>query len=327
MTEPLVKPTVEPAVEHAVAAHERRLATLDPLLPHTHPLPAPEPGDALLTTGGGVALARRERPDPHTMAAIWGAIEQHRLLPRVGGPEPVSTMAGLLAQWGERVAAQAAPDDPDSEAVLSWPARDYAMTRLFLAHGLAPLATVAARPAGRPGPEPGGGARIRQLAPADVEAALTRWLDVVHWDAQFNIVTERPATAEVQRTELREVATRAEPWAWVAERDGELDGLLMIDPPERAGWIAPLTSASPTAYLGTLVVTAGRRGAGLGAALVRHGHRALDAAGAAQTLLHYAGLNPLSGPFWHRCGYRPLWTVWRVRPASRLSPRPGSAGL
>jgi hypothetical protein len=56
----------------------------------------------------------------------------------------------------------------------------------------------------------------------------------------------------------------------------------------------------------------------VGAALVRRGHGDLDAAGVDVTLLHYAGLNPLSGPFWHRCGYRPLWTGWQARPASRL---------
>lgn len=94
---------------------------------------------------------------------------------------------------------------------------------------------------------------------------------------------ERPATAQVLRQEVRAALGRDEPWTWVAEVDGQLTGLLMIDPPERAGWVAPL-----------------------------------DAAGAAVTLLHYAGLNPLSGPFWHRCGYRPLWTTWRVSPAARL---------
>jgi hypothetical protein len=32
------------------------------------------------------------------------------------------------------------------------------------------------------------------------------------------------------------------------------------------------------------------------------------------TLLHHATMNPLSTPFWHRCGYRPLWTSWVARP-------------
>jgi GNAT superfamily N-acetyltransferase len=69
-----------------------------------------------------------------------------------------------------------------------------------------------------------------------------------------------------------------------------------------------------------MVVGAGHRGDGVGAALVAAAHAALDAAGVAVTLLDYYALNPLSVPFWHRCGYRPLSTEWTRRPA-RLSDR------
>jgi len=46
----------------------------------------------------------------------------------------------------------------------------------------------------------------------------------------------------------------------------------------------------------------GERGSGVGAALVRHVHGVLDARGVQTTLLHYALMNPLSGPFWNRDG-------------------------
>jgi hypothetical protein len=36
------------------------------------------------------------------------------------------------------------------------------------------------------------------------------------------------------------------------------------------------------------------------------------------SVLNYAAMNPLSGPFWHRMGYRPVWTTWEVRPALAL---------
>jgi hypothetical protein len=36
------------------------------------------------------------------------------------------------------------------------------------------------------------------------------------------------------------------------------------------------------------------------------------------TLLHYAQVDPLSAPFWHRTGYRPLWTTWEARPAGNV---------
>jgi GNAT superfamily N-acetyltransferase len=60
------------------------------------------------------------------------------------------------------------------------------------------------------------------------------------------------------------------------------------------------------------------RGTGTGTALIHSVHHALDAQGIDLTLLHYAQLNPLSGPFWHRMGYRPLWSTWAARPASTL---------
>jgi GNAT superfamily N-acetyltransferase len=114
------------------------------------------------------------------------------------------------------------------------------------------------------------------------------------------------------------VLAREAPWTWVAEVDGRLAGMLTVTPPDLAGWVAPFSSAASPAYLGTTAVLPARRGAGVGAALVRHAHATLDLAGVELTLLHYNGLNPLSGPFWHRSGYRPLWIWWEVRPASRL---------
>ncbi len=62
----------------------------------------------------------------------------------------------------------------------------------------------------------------------------------------------------------------------------------------------------------------GRRGAGVGTPLVAYVHGELDCAGFDATLLHYLGVNPLAGPRWHRCGYRPLLTNWEVGPAWRL---------
>lgn len=308
------------AAGQVIAAHERRLATLDPWLPASHPLPAPAGDDVLLHTDGAVGLARRDTPDPESLSATWRAAVAYRLLPRVGGPDPTAAMARLLRRWHGEVAAHLTAGDADTEAGLSWPSRDTAMTRLFLAHGLVPAAVIAARPAGRACPPAPDGLTVRPLRPADVDAAVDLYAELVRWDAQFGTVTERPSTAAALRTELVTEAGRDPSWVWVCERSGQLAGLLVVSPPERADWIAPLTSRSPVAYLGSLVVTAGRRGHGVGTALVRHAHAALDAAGVDVTLLHYNSLNPLSAPFWHRCGYRPLWTSWHAFPAARLGP-------
>jgi hypothetical protein len=44
----------------------------------------------------------------------------------------------------------------------------------------------------------------------------------------------------------------------------------------------------------------------------RRGCRRRAGPAPAVTLLHYAALNPLSAPFWHRSGYRPLSTRWKL---------------
>jgi GNAT superfamily N-acetyltransferase len=85
-----------------------------------------------------------------------------------------------------------------------------------------------------------------------------------------------------------------------------------------AGWVAPLVRAAPAAYLTLMFVDPGARGAGVGTALAGEFHRAVAAAGAAVTLLHYEQLNPLSAPFWNGHGYRPLWTSWQAAPATAL---------
>ena len=95
-------------------------------------------------------------------------------------------------------------------------------------------------------------------------------------------------------------------------------GLLVVEPPGEAGWVAPMVKIQPAAYLQTMFVRPQERGTGVGAALVAAAHQALDRLAVRVTLLHHAQVNPVSGPFWSRMGYRPLWTTWEVRPAAAL---------
>jgi len=128
----------------------------------------------------------------------------------------------------------------------------------------------------------------------------------------------RAGTARLVREEIRNSLTRPATWTWLAEHAGHAVGLLVAQPPQDSGWIAGMTSAAPAAYLQTMFVDSRERGTGIGAALVRHLHARLDAAGVAVTLLHHSQVNPLSAPFWYRMGYRPLWTSWEARPATAL---------
>jgi GNAT superfamily N-acetyltransferase len=143
-------------------------------------------------------------------------------------------------------------------------------------------------------------------------------LGVIRYDAHFGSAVVRPATEALVRAETQAALAARPVWAWLAERDGQPVGLVHVQPPGQSGWIAGMAHGGVTAYLQTMFVRPGERGAGIGAALVRHAHAVLDARGVPTVLLHYAQMNPLSAPFWSRMGYRPLWTGWEVRPASSL---------
>jgi GNAT superfamily N-acetyltransferase len=307
-------------MDELVAAHERRFRELDPLLPATHPLPQLAPDEQPLVVGGGIGLARRIRTDPDSAEAAWSAVDQHRLIARVGGADPVRAMDALLTGWHGRVAAAAAPDDPDSAATLSWPSRDTAVVRLYADRGLLPQRIVPARLAGRPAPDGSPDVRVRPLEAADLDDAVELNLAQIRWDAQFGGATLRPSAGAALRQEYLAVLAQDEPWTWIAEVDGRTAGMLTVTPPGPGTWFAPFTGATSPAYVGCTVTVAGQRGGGVGAAMARHAHAALDRAGVDVALLHYNLFNPLSGPFWHRCGYRPLWTSWELRPASRLRP-------
>jgi GNAT superfamily N-acetyltransferase len=67
-----------------------------------------------------------------------------------------------------------------------------------------------------------------------------------------------------------------------------------------------------------LSVLPGARGAGVGQRLMAFAHAEFRRLGVTRSYLYYNPPNPLSSVFWPRQGYRPLWTVWEVRPAGAL---------
>jgi GNAT superfamily N-acetyltransferase len=153
------------------------------------------------------------------------------------------------------------------------------------------------------------------MGSADLEVAVGLQLELARWNQQFGGRVPHPSTEANSRRVLgARLASPTTSWTWVAEVDGAVTGLVVVTPPERADWVAASVASGPVAYVGCLVVGAAHRGDGVGAALVATAHAALDAAGVGVTLLHYYTMNPLSVPFWHRHGYRPLWTEWSRRP-------------
>lgn len=316
------------STEDVLSSVARRWRRIDRLLPDPT-LPAEARCGAELTVAeangrpAAVGWCQHRLFEPDAAELAWGAAAaQFWLTPYVAG-DPAEQGIGtalqeLLAGWGAHLAAHPATDGDDSQAAVRWPSRDIDGVRALLRHGLQPLTVIAARPAGRASPAPAprpDDARIRRAGHGDIAAVTALTLDVVRFDEHFGSVVLRPQAEEAHRREAEHSLAMPQPWTWLAERDGHAIGLLVAQPPDQAAWIAPSASQRPVAYLSAMSVKADERGTGVGAALVAELHRELDAAGVAVTLLHHGLLNPLSAPFWSRMGYRPLWTVWEVRPA------------
>jgi predicted N-acetyltransferase YhbS len=319
---------VPEAVEAARQAVAHRWQAIDPLLPEPSQPTKTCGTDLTVTSADGRIVAngycRHVHLQPGSLELAWGAASQFALTAWVAGPDVGTGLGQLLERWRSHLIRQQDAADEDSEAMVRWPSRDVDGVRVLLEHGMRPLTVIAARPAGRAidgGTVRASSAdlRIRTAGQGDLDALERLGMEMMRYDAHFGPVTVRADTARGLRESAARALAAAQPWTWLAERDGEAVGMVQAEPPEAAGWVAPLVRAQPVAYLGEMSVLPGVRGAGVGTALVEHLHRELDAAGAAVTLLHHAQLNPLSAPFWNRMGYRPLWTLWEVRPATRLS--------
>jgi GNAT superfamily N-acetyltransferase len=308
----------------------RRWRALDPLLPDPAPPPA-ECGVRLVVTGadgqpaaGGACEHWEGGPDELDLA--WGAARRFQLTAWAPGQDVASAMDQLLSRWRDHLAGLPETALPDTAAVVTWPSRDVAGIAALVRHGLAPFGVVAARTAGRrsdrTGPADGDGehpdVRIRRATPADIDTVVSLGLDVIRFDAHFADVIDRPTTAAALREEAARLLAGPECWTWLAERGDTVIGMVAAQRPEAAGWIAPVVSRAPAAYLMFGFVRPDERASGVGAALVAPLHREIAAAGVAVTLLHYEQTNPLSVPFWSQQGYRPVWTSWETRPASTL---------
>jgi GNAT superfamily N-acetyltransferase len=295
-----------------------RWRALDPLLP----APLAGRGEDLVAPGDdAVPMSgryHRTTVGPDSPRAAWGPRTRFELTPRVAGADHDVALDRLLTAWGARIRSDPAAQDPDSGAVLSWPSRDTAATRVLLAHGLQPRTAVLVRRAGTRAADRPTGTGIRPARPGDLDAIAALHLEVLRYDADCGLSFVRPGAL----ARLREAAAArlgsADRGIWVAEHDGDVAGFVTADAPASGGWLTGVVAAAPASYVGTLGVTPSLRGRGIGAALAGHAHQWLDAAGSAATVLHAAVANPLSTPFWAGLGYRPLWFEWRVQPACAL---------
>jgi GNAT superfamily N-acetyltransferase len=315
----------------------QRWQEIDPLLPVPGPLPRGCGAEFTVagSTGEPAAAATCEHFEatPGSLDTARGTARKFQLAPQITGPDIGGTLDRLLGQWRDHLAGLPGTGGQDTAAVVNWPSRDIDGVKALVRRGFAPLAVVAARrtghhpggpasrtlPDGEGGNRPGpAGVRIRRAGPADIGAVVRLGLEVIRYDAHFGNGGERPDTVGALRDEADKMLAGPQPWTWLAERDGQAIGLVAAQRPELAGWIAPLVSQAPAAYLMLMFVAPGERAGGIGADLVARLHTDIRAAGVPVTLLHYEQVNPLSAPFWSQQGYRPLWLSWEARPARSI---------
>lgn len=286
-------------MDAVIRAHAARVRAADPLVRGQDALPGA--GD-VIEVRDAVGRASVERVDPGSMRAAWSPLVLHRLQARVSGPDPEAALGALVDRWvaGLRL------DEPDQALTVSWPSRDTTPVRALAVRNFAPVVVQAvhrfpARAAAARG--------LRRATAADLETMARLYDRLVAYDAQFGWVTFRPSTPSRIREYLATEVLPTE-WCWLAAPDGEAVGCVVVQPPDRSGWIAGSVNAAPAAYLSVMYVEPSARGRGVGAMLTAAAHGHAAGQGVTAITLHHALPNPLSTPFWSRCGYRPLFTQW-----------------
>lgn len=279
---------------------------------------------AAFATQHTVSLAP-DHPD-----ALWGACNRSEL--QLWWEGDVSAVTELLDRW---VASAAAPlgqtDDWETSLEIEVPSRDSDLVLPLLKHGFAPIGITAIRVSDRAASERAGLEQtgLEQAALAHLQAAgielrratlgdsvLLGEMDseLLHHDALHGAVEAREDAAAVLQRGIEERLALDPDWTWLILQQGEAVGYLSLEI-GRERHRAKCAPGGDIAYIQAMYLRPTVRGGGIGEAVVNFAHARARQAGFDRMLLGYAALNPRSGPFWCRMGYRPLYTSWQRRPA------------
>ena len=280
------------------------------------PVPPPEPGPDVVGTvsavsGRAIGVARVSRTPLDSPRSLWTASTADLLQLRLRPEATAADVASVLDAW---LALPAATPEPggDHARMLRVPVATRQATLPLIERGFVPAtATLACPVRSSDAPSPPPGVRLRTPVPADREPMRALMRELLTTEAEFGAVRDRPGNLGDHYVD--EALALAEGWVLIAESDGVPIGWGSLAPPEQSAWAAPSVALAPAVYLGIATVTAARRSGGVGRALVAALHTQAAGAGAAVSVLDASMLNSWSVPFWHRRGYRPLWTTWHRR--------------
>jgi GNAT superfamily N-acetyltransferase len=160
---------------------------------------------------------------------------------------------------------------------------------------------------------------VRRARIDDLAVATDIALAELVYSANVGGTVLRADAAELKRAAISYHLNEHDP-VWIIERDGIGVGIAECWETD-ASVGASIRFPVPVGrwgYVNTVSVLPGARGSGLGQQLMAVAHHDLAQHRAIGTYLYYNLANPLSSVFWPRQGYRPLWTIWEIRPANAL---------
>lgn len=274
--------------------------------------------------------------------ALWGACQRSELQLRWDGD--AAAVGEVLDRWIADAAIElGAAGDWESSLEIEVPSRDSELVLPLLQRGFVAVGIVGVRlglGAGRDGTNGAGtgttdvdgdaaaaeqaalgrleaaGVALRQATLADAPLLGEMDSELLQHDALHGAVEARDGAAAVLQRGIEERLAIDPEWTWVIEQHGDAVGYLSLET-RRDRHDAKCAAGPDIAYIQAMYLRPTVRGGGIGEAVVHFAHARAQLAGFGRMLLGYAALNPRSGPFWCRMGYRPLYTSWQRRPALR----------
>ncbi|MEZ7898604.1 MAG: GNAT family N-acetyltransferase [Flaviflexus sp.] len=285
----------------------------DPLIGE---LTVPDEGDDVVLalaaqSRRAAGLVRRSDTPLSDAMSLWQASTRENLQLRCSPEATTADISNLLDSWLEHPMPEVSEPGGDRARSVRLPVPLRQAIVPLLEYGFTARTVTLARRLNTPPPVSPSPALIRPAREDDGERMRELMRELMATEVSFGSGYQR--APEVSDHHVEEALTLHDGWAVVAEIDGLVVGWASMAPPEFSGWAAPSVRPRPAAYFGNAVVDPAVRSGGIGRALASTLHNHAHSHGVDTIILDAASNNTWSVPFWHRLGYRPLWTTWRRR--------------